>query len=380
MPVLYLLGDYYKDKKAKARKYLRYGMIMEENKQKKQGNRYGGKRPQGNGKRPEKKQFDSEKSYSSNRAGGEKKNYSQNKPRNNNNKRGGYNGGRRDNRDSFSDVKSFGGNYVKPVYDYDDEDIIPLDAFSGEASEQEETSIVAGRNAVRELLRSDRSVDKLFVKSGAREGSIVVIVTEAISRGIPVIEVSGEKLDSLCEGVNHQGVVAFAAQKQYTDIEGILAIAEERGETPLVVIADCIEDPRNLGALIRCAECAGAHGIIIPKRRSAGLSSVVAKASAGAIEHMAIAKVANLSHTIEVLKKRGLWVFASEAGATPYYEADFKVPAAIIFGSEGAGVSKMLKEKCDFLISIPMYGKVNSLNVSTAASVILCHAARIQHS
>ncbi len=381
MPVLCLLGDYYKDKKAKAQ--MRYGLIMEENKQKKQGGRYnGGKRPQSNGKRPEKKQVDSEKSYSSNRAGGEKKDFSQNKQRNNNNnKRGGYkNSSRRDNRDSFSDVKSFGGNYVKTYNDYDDEDIIPLDAFSGEENEQEETSIVAGRNAVRELLRSDRSVDKLFVKSGAREGSIVVIVTEAISRGIPVIEVSGEKLDGLCEGVNHQGVVAFAAQKQYTDIEGILAIAEERGETPLVVIADCIEDPRNLGALIRCAECAGAHGIIIPKRRSAGLSSVVAKASAGAIEHMAIAKVANLSHTVEVLKKRGLWVFASEAGATPYYEADFKVPAAIIFGSEGAGVSKMLKEKCDFLISIPMYGKVNSLNVSTAASVILCHAARIQHS
>ena len=353
---------------------------MEENKQKKQGNRYnGGKRPNSNGKRPEKKQWDSEKSNAAKPAGAEKqhKSYSQSRP---DNKRGKKNGGRRDNRgDSFDDVKSFGGNYVKTYNDYDDDDIIPMDAWSKDEGE-EDTSIVAGRNAVRELLRSDRSVDKLFVKSGSREGSIVVIVTEAISRGIPVIEVSGEKLDSLCEGVNHQGVVAFAAQKQYTDIEGILKIAEERGEIPLVVIADCIEDPRNLGALIRCAECAGAHGIIIPKRRSAGVTSVVAKASAGAIEHMAIAKVSNLSHTVEVLKKRGLWVFASEAGATPYYEADFKVPAAIIFGSEGAGVSKMLKEKCDFLISIPMYGKVNSLNVSTAASVILCHAARIQHS
>ncbi len=358
---------------------------MEENKQKKQGNRYnGGKRPTGNGKRPEKKQFDGEKSYAKGHNNAEKqhKDFSQNKSKNGG-KRGGYkNSGRRDNHaDSFNDVKSFGGNYVKTYNDYEDDDaIIPLDAYASEGNEQEETSIVAGRNAVRELLRSERSVDKLFVKSGAREGSIVVIVTEAISRGIPVIEVSGEKLDSLCDGVNHQGVVAFAAQKQYTDIEGILKIAEERGEIPLVVIADCIEDPRNLGALIRCAECAGAHGIIIPKRRSAGLTSVVAKASAGAIEHMAIAKVSNLSHTVEVLKKRGLWVFASEAGATPYYEADFKVPAAIIFGSEGAGVSRMLKEKCDFLISIPMYGKVNSLNVSTAASVILCHAARIQHS
>lgn len=246
-------------------------------------------------------------------------------------------------------------------------------------AEEEDTGIVCGRNAVRELIRSERSVDKILVKSGSIEGSLTVIVAEAKKMGIPVIETAPEKLDSLAGGVNHQGVVAMASEKQYTDVEGILAIAEERGETPLVVIADCIEDPRNLGALIRCAECAGAHGIIIPKRRSAGVTSLVAKSSAGAIEHMAIAKVSNLSSTVDDLKKRGLWVFASEAGATPYYEADFNIPSAIIFGSEGAGVSRILKEKCDFLISIPMYGKVNSLNVSTAASVILCHAARMQH-
>ncbi len=352
---------------------------MEDNKQKNQG-----KRPN-KAKYPQKKKFDSEKDTAGKKFAaenkGEGKQHKDSIQKNNKNKRGGYSGNsRREKRgDSFDDVKSYGGNYVKTYSDDYDDDIIPLAAYNNE-QEEEDTSVVAGRNAVRELLRSDRSVDKLFVKSGSREGSLVVIVTEAISRGIPVIEVSGEKLDSLADGVNHQGVVAFAAQKQYTDVEGILKIAEERGEIPLVVIADCIEDPRNLGALIRCAECAGAHGIIIPKRRSAGLTSVVAKASAGAIEHMAIAKVSNLSHTVEVLKKKGLWVFASEAGATPYYEADFKVPAAIIFGSEGAGVSRMLKEKCDFLISIPMYGKVNSLNVSTAASVILCHAARIQHS
>ena len=352
---------------------------MEDNKQKKQGKRTN------KAKYPQKKKFDSEKDTAGKKfaaeSKGEGKQYKDNFQKNNKNKRGGYSGnGRREKRgDSFDDVKSYGGNYVKTYSDDYDDDIISLAAYNNE-QEEEDTSVVAVRNAVRELLRSDLSVDKLFVKSGSREGSLVVIVTEAISRGIPVIEVSGEKLDSLADGVNHQGVVAFAAQKQYTDVEGILKIAEERGEIPLVVIADCIEDPRNLGALIRCAECAGAHGIIIPKRRSAGLTSVVAKASAGAIEHMAIAKVSNLSHTVEVLKKKGLWVFASEAGATPYYEADFKVPAAIIFGSEGAGVSRMLKEKCDFLISIPMYGKVNSLNVSTAASVILCHAARIQHS
>ncbi len=243
----------------------------------------------------------------------------------------------------------------------------------------EENGIICGRNAVRELIRSERSIDKILVKSGNIEGSLTVIVAEAKKMGIPVVETASEKLDALSCGVNHQGVVAMASVKQYTDVEGILAIAEERGETPLIVIADCIEDPRNFGALIRCAECAGAHGIIIPKRRSCGVTGLVSKTSAGAIEHMAIAKVSNLATTVEELKKKGLWIFASEAGATPYYETDFNIPSAIIFGSEGAGVSRLLKEKCDFLISIPMYGKVNSLNVSTAASVILCHAARMQH-
>lgn len=248
-----------------------------------------------------------------------------------------------------------------------------------ETDDAEDNGVICGRNAVRELIRSGRSVDKILVKSGNIEGSLTVIVAEAKKMGIPVIETAAEKLDSLAEGVNHQGVVAMASVKQYTDVDGILAIAEERGEKPLIVIADCIEDPRNFGALIRCAECAGAHGIIIPKRRSCGVTGLVSKTSAGAIEHMAIAKVSNLATTVEELKKKGLWIFASEAGATPYYETDFDIPSAIIFGSEGAGVSRLLKEKCDFLISIPMYGKVNSLNVSTAASVILCHAARMQH-
>lgn len=237
---------------------------------------------------------------------------------------------------------------------------------------------VAGRNAVRELLKSGRSVDKIFVKQGGREGSIVVIVAEAVNRKIPVIETTQDKLSQMAGGAHHQGVVALAAEKQYTDVEGILRIAKERGEMPLIVIADGIEDPQNLGALIRCAECAGAHGIIIPKRRAVGLTPIVAKASAGAIEHMAVAKVTNLADTIEKLKKEGIWVFAAEAGGTPYYEADFKVPAAIVLGSEGFGVGRLIKERADLTVSIPMYGQVNSLNVSAAASVILCHAARMQ--
>lgn len=265
--------------------------------------------------------------------------------------------------------KNYGNRPVRKYRDYNEE----------EKDDAEDNGIICGRNAVRELIRSGRSVDKILVKGGNIEGSLTVIVAEAKKLGIPVVEAAAEKLDSLAEGVNHQGVVAMASVKQYTDVEGILAIAEERGEKPLIVIADCIEDPRNFGALIRCAECAGAHGIIIPKRRSCGVTGLVSKTSAGAIEHMAIAKVSNLATTVEELKKKGLWIFASEAGATPYYETDFNIPSAIIFGSEGAGVSRLLKEKCDFLISIPMYGKVNSLNVSTAASVILCHAARMQH-
>ena len=179
--------------------------------------------------------------------------------------------------------------------------------------------VVAGRNAVRELLRSGRSVDKLFVKAGVREGSLTVIVSEAIAQKIPVVEVTQEKLDSLSAGTNHQGVVAMAAEKEYTDVDGILEIARERGEKPLVVLCDGIEDPHNMGAIIRCAECAGAHGIIIPKRRNVGITPTVAKASAGALEHMAIAKVANISATIDELKKKGLWIYAAEAGGTAYY-------------------------------------------------------------
>jgi len=239
-----------------------------------------------------------------------------------------------------------------------------------------DSGIVAGRNAVRELLKSGAAIDKILVSG--REGSIVALVAEAKERGIPVVNAEASKLDYIANGAHHQGIVAYAAQKEYSSVEEILAIAEERGEKPLIVIADGVEDPHNLGALIRCAECAGAHGVIIPKRHSSGLTPVVAKASAGAIWHMAVCRVANIAQTIEKLKENGVWTFAAEAGGAAYYETDFDLPCAIVFGSEGAGVGRLVRESCDFLVSIPMYGKVNSLNVSTAASVILCHAARMQ--
>ena len=248
-----------------------------------------------------------------------------------------------------------------------------------EHTEQIDTEgLIVGRNAVRELLKSGRTVDKLLVQRGEREGSIVVLVAEAIERRIPVVETDKAKLDKISNFAAHQGVIAMAAEKEYCSVEDILAIAEERGEKPFIVIADGITDPHNLGAIIRCAEGVGAHGLIIPKRRAVGLTPVVSKSSCGAIEHLAVAKVTNLGATVDELKKAGVWIFAAEAGGAAYYDTDFKCPCAIIMGSEGEGVSHLLKEKADYITSIPMYGKVNSFNVSTAAAVILAEVSK-QH-
>lgn len=244
------------------------------------------------------------------------------------------------------------------------------------SSDSDNTGAIIGRNAVRELLKSDREIDKLLVQRGEREGSIVVLVAMAVERGIPVVETDKAKLDAIAGFVPHQGVIAMASEKEYCSVDDIFKIAEERGEAPFIVIADGITDPYNLGALIRCAEGAGAHGIIIPKRRSVGLTPLVSKSSAGAIEHMAIAKVSNIANTVIELKEKGVWTFAAEAGGKPYYETDFNGPCALIFGSEGNGVSDIVISKCDAITSIPMYGQVNSFNVSTAASVILCEVAR----
>lgn len=242
--------------------------------------------------------------------------------------------------------------------------------------EKDFSGLVVGRNAVRELLKSNRVIDKLLVQRGEREGSIVVLVAMAIEKGIPVVETDRSKLDSISMGAPHQGIVAMASEKEYCSVDDILNIAKEKGEPPFIVIADGITDPHNLGALIRCAEGAGAHGLIIPKRRSTGLTPVVSKASAGAIEHMAIAKVVNISSTIRYLKENGVWIFAAEAGGKPYYETDFKGACGVVFGSEGNGVSQHVLENSDAVTSIPMYGNVNSFNVSTAAAVILCEVAR----
>ena len=254
----------------------------------------------------------------------------------------------------------------------------PRAAEHREDAERVGNGAVIGRNAVRELLKSGRAVDKLLVQSGEREGALIPLVGEAIARGIPVVETERRKLDSLSGFLPHQGIIALAAEKEYVSVEDILAIAAERGEKPLLVIADGIADPYNLGAVIRCAEGCGAHGLILPKRHAAGLTPVVSKASAGAIEHLAIAKVSNIAATVESLQKAGVWIYAAEAGGTDFREVDMTGAVAIVLGSEGAGVSELVRKKSDFVVSIPMYGKVNSFNVSTAGAVLLCEAARQQ--
>ena len=236
--------------------------------------------------------------------------------------------------------------------------------------------IVSGRNAVKELLAGGRDVEKIYIQSGEREGSINVLIGIASERKIQIREVDRRKLDELSGGARHQGIVAIAAERNYATVDDILDYAAERGEKPLIVMLDGVEDPHNLGAIIRSAECSGAHGVIIPKRRAVGLTTTVAKASAGAIEHVRVAKVTNLASTIDELKERGLWFYCADMGGDEYFRSDMTSAAVIVLGNEGAGVSRLVKEKCDFTVSIPLYGSVDSLNVSCAAAVILTEAAR----
>ena len=238
---------------------------------------------------------------------------------------------------------------------------------------------IFGRNAVRELLASGRDIDKIYVAAGDREGSILRLIGEARERHIPIVECDRRRLDALSEGGSHQGVVAVAAEHDYATVEDMLELAASRGERPLLVLADGILDPRNLGALLRVAECAGAHGVILPKRRAVGLTALVAKTSAGAISHLPVARVTNLASAIEDLKKKGFWIYAADMDGKAYYETDLSGSVALVLGSEGEGVSRLVKEKCDFVVSIPLYGRVNSMNVTSAAAVILSEAARQRH-
>ena len=239
--------------------------------------------------------------------------------------------------------------------------------------------VVYGRNAVKELLSTGRDVDKIMTARGDRDGSITVLVAEAIERKIPVLEVDRKKLDQLAATTAHQGIVALTPMREYSSIDDILAYAKEKGESPLIAVCDSVEDPHNLGAIIRSAECAGFHGLIISKRHSATLSATVAKASAGAIEHLRIAKVVNLPTAIDELKEKGVWVYGADMEGSVYYQTDLGGPIAIVMGNEGKGLSRLVEEKCDFRLSIPLYGNVNSMNVSAAAAVLFCEAAKQHH-
>lgn len=235
--------------------------------------------------------------------------------------------------------------------------------------EQHAANLIVGRNPVTEALKSGREIDKLLVS--ATEGSMIKILAQAKEKGIPVMKVEKAALDRIAPGQAHQGVAAYISPYEYAELDDIFAKADAAGEEPFIIILDNLEDPHNLGAIMRTAECAGAHGIIIPKRRACGLTDVVAKASAGAIEYMPCVKVTNIAQTIEELKEKGIWVAACDMGGQEYYKADLTGKLAVVVGSEGFGISKLVREKCDFVVSMPMLGKITSLNASNAAAVII---------
>lgn len=235
---------------------------------------------------------------------------------------------------------------------------------------------IEGRNAVLEAIRSGKTIDKLFILNGSQDGPIRTIVGKAKKTGTIISYVSKERLDRMSQTGKHQGVIAYAAAYEYAEVEDILAAAKEKGEEPFILLLDSIEDPHNLGAIIRTAHQAGAHGIIIPKRRAVGLTATVAKTSAGAINYLPVAKVTNLSVTIEELKKSGLWFVCADMDGELMYNLDLKGPIGLVIGSEGEGVGRLIKEKCDFTAKIPMFGQVDSLNASVAAGILAYEIVR----
>ncbi len=240
-----------------------------------------------------------------------------------------------------------------------------------------QNELIEGRNAVIEALRAGRAIDKIYIARGDVDKTLGHIASKAKEKGIVVADCDRRKLDFMSRTHAHQGVIAVAAVREYCSVEDILDVAEERGEEPFVIICDEISDPHNLGAVIRSAECAGAHGVIIPKRRSAGLTAIVDKASAGAAEHMAIARVPNIPAVIKELKNKGLWIYGTAAeGSSPLWETDFSGPLALVIGSEGDGMGRLVAENCDFTVSLPMKGQVSSLNAAAAASITMYEVLR----
>ena len=237
-------------------------------------------------------------------------------------------------------------------------------------------NIIYGRNPVMEALRSGREIDRLLIAHGVTGGSVTAIRAKCASRGILIKEISPQKLDYYCGGGNHQGVAVMIASHEYSTVEEILAVAKESDEKPFIIICDEIEDPHNLGAVIRTAEACGVHGIIIPKRRSASLNATVEKTSAGALAYMKVARVTNISNTVDELKEKGIWVFGADMDGTPFTQIDYNIPCAVVIGNEGKGIGPLVRKKCDDIISLPMFGKINSLNASVAAGVLMYEVVR----
>ena len=243
--------------------------------------------------------------------------------------------------------------------------------------EELRNEIIEGRNAVIEALRAGRNIDKIFIAKGDVDKTLGHIASKARDKGIVVVEADRRKLDYMSQTKAHQGVVALAAVREYCEIKDIIALARERDEAPFVIVCDEISDPHNLGAIIRSAECVGAHGVVIPKRRSAGLTTIVDKASAGAAEHMLISRVPNITAALKELKDEGLWVYGTAAdGQNGLWTTDLTGPVALVIGSEGDGMGRLVKENCDFVLSLPMKGRLNSLNASAAAAVTMYEVLR----
>lgn len=245
-----------------------------------------------------------------------------------------------------------------------------------EAARQPNEDVIVGRNAVLEALRSGRPIDSILMARGERTGSLTAIAAKARDMEITVKECDSRKLDAMCGGAVHQGVAALAAVKEYAELADLFAAAEAKGEPPFIILADEVEDPHNLGALIRSAEAVGAHGIVIPKRRAVGLTYTVGKASAGAVEYLPVARVANMAAAVEELKERGVWVYAADMDGETWCQANLTGPVALVVGGENHGVGRLVKEKCDGVLSLPMCGKVNSLNASVAGAVLMYEIAR----
>ncbi len=244
-------------------------------------------------------------------------------------------------------------------------------------NDAEADGVIEGRNAVTEALRAGIAIDKIYLAKGETDRVLGHIASTARAAGVVVVEADRRKLDHMSRTHSHQGVIALASVREYATVESILEAAEKKGEKPLIVVCDELSDPHNLGAVIRTAECAGAHGVIIPKRRSAGLTAIVGKTSAGAVSYMPVARVPNLSATLRELQEKGVWIFGTAAeGTTSLYKADLKGAAAIVIGNEGEGMSRLVRENCDFLVSIPMKGHISSLNASAAAAILLYEAVR----